>query len=104
MATTMGAKVLFHNVLQRPAQSDAQELEVASGPRPEALLALLLIALLLMSGPAVVAGLLMVDSNFLDGARDWFQGPASWLSYLAQGRVILLLPLVGMVARAKEDL
>ena len=68
------------------------------------LLALLLIALLLMSGPAVVAGLLMVDSNFLDGARDWFQGPASWLSYLAQGRVILLLPLVGMVARAKEDL
>src|SRR5713226_3664103 len=93
-ATAMGAKLLSHNVLQRPAQSEARELEIASGPRPGALLALLVIVLLLMSGPAVVAGLVVVDPTFLDGARDWFQGLASWLSYLTQARVILLLPLV----------
>jgi hypothetical protein len=100
----MGARVLVDRVLQRPERSRARELEVATGPRPEALLALLAIVLLMMSGPAVVAGLLIVDSSILDGARDWFQGPASWLSYLTDARVVLLLPLIGMVARAKEDL
>jgi len=61
------------------------------------------LALLMLVAPAVVAGIALVDSSFFAGFQTWFLGVSAWLASLAHARVLLMLPLAAMVARAKED-
>jgi len=79
------------------------ETAVAAGHRPAAILAVLLAAALLVSAPAFVAILAILDSSLLNAARDWASGVAAWLSYLAHARVVLYVPLLAMVMRAREN-
>src|SRR5260370_13668933 len=71
---------------------------VAAGHRPAAILTVLLAAALLVSAPALVAILAILDSSLISAARDW----ASGLSYLAHARVVIYVPLLAMVMRARE--
>jgi len=63
----------------------------------------LLAAALLVSAPALVAVLAILDSSFLNAARDWASGLSAWLSYLAHARVALYVPLLATVMRAREN-
>lgn len=99
----MAARLPTHKTSQRPAQVEVRELAEARGPRPEAILALLAIALVLMIGPALVATLSMADSQLVAWVRDWEQGAAAWLAYAAHARIALMLPMAALVARARED-
>ena len=76
---------------------------VAAGRRPAAILAVLLAAALLVSAPALVAILAGLDSSLLTAARDWASGLSAPLSYLAHARVVLYVPLIAMVMRAREN-
>ncbi len=76
---------------------------VAAGRRPAAIVAVLLAAALLISAPALVAVLSILDSNLINTARDWGSGLSAWLSYLAHARVVLYVPLLGIVMRAREN-
>jgi hypothetical protein len=76
---------------------------VASGRRPGALLAVLVAAALLMSLPALVASLSILDSNLLRAAHEWAVGLSAWVSDIARARVVLYVPLLVMVARAREN-
>ena len=76
---------------------------MAAGHRPAAILAVLLAAALLVSAPALVAILTILDSSLLNAARDWTSGLSAWLSYLAHARVVLYVPLLAMVMRAREN-
>jgi hypothetical protein len=82
---------------------EARALALAEGPRPEVILAVVAAAVILMIGPALVAGLSILDSNLLAGIRSWVQEISSWISYLAHARILLTLPIAAMVARATED-
>ncbi len=77
---------------------------VASGRRPGVLLGVLVAAALLMSLPALVASISILDSNLLSGGHDWASGISAWIPYLAHARVVLYVPLLAMVARAREGL
>ena len=98
----MAAHDLSQAALGRPARAEERELAV-SGPRPEAILALLVVAVLLMSVPAFVILFSAVDSDLLGGARAWAQGMAEWLAYVGHARIALFLLPAGLVARAQED-
>jgi hypothetical protein len=74
----------------------------AAGRRPAAILAVLLAAALLVSAPAFVAILAILDSSLLTTARDWGSGLSAWFSYLAHARVAIYVPLLAMVMRARE--
>ena len=76
---------------------------VAAGRRPAAILAVLLAAALLVSAPALVAILAMLDSSLLSAARDWASGLSVSLSSLAHARVVIYVPLLAMVMRAGEN-
>ena len=76
---------------------------VAAGRRPAAILAVLLAAALLVSAPALVAILAILDSSLLNAARDWAYGLSAWLSYLAHARVVVYVPLLATVMRAREN-
>ncbi len=76
---------------------------VAAGRRPAAIMAVLLAAALLVSGPALVAVLSILDSSLLTTTRDWASGLSAWLSYLAHARVVLYVPLLAIVMRAREN-
>jgi hypothetical protein len=89
--------------MRRPLASEEQESAVAFGPRPEALLVVIAIALLLMIGPALVAMLSIVDANLMRGDGGWAKGVPGWLSHLSDARIALTLGLTPMVVRAKED-
>jgi hypothetical protein len=82
---------------------EAEESAVAAGPRPEALLLVVAIALLLMIGPALVAVLSIADPNLLSGDGGRSKQVPAWLSHLSNARIVLTLGLTAMVARAKED-
>jgi hypothetical protein len=82
---------------------EAEESAVAAGPRPEALLAVIAVALLLMIGPTLVAVLSIVDANLMRGDGGWAKEVPAWLSHLSNARMVLTLGLTAMVARAKED-
>jgi hypothetical protein len=56
----------------------------------------------LVSAPALVAVLAILDSSLLNTARDWATGLSAWLAYLAHARVVLYVPLLAIVARARE--
>jgi len=66
------------------------------------MLAVLLSAALLVSAPALVAILAILDSSLLNAARDWASGLSAWLSDLAHARVVIYVPLLAMVMRARE--
>ena len=76
---------------------------VAAGRRPAAILAVLLSAALLVSAPGLVAILAILDSSLLNLARDWASGLSAWLSYVAHARVVIYVPLLAMVMRAREN-
>ena len=76
---------------------------VAAGHRPAAILAVLLAAALLVSAPALVAILAILDSSLISAARDWASGLSAPLSYLAHARVVIYVPLLAMVMRAGEN-
>ncbi len=76
---------------------------VAAGRRPAAIVAVLLAAALLISAPALVAILAILDSSVLNAARDWASGLSAPLSYLAHARVVIYVPLLAMVMRAREN-
>jgi len=77
---------------------------VAAGRRPAALLGLLVAAGFLMSVPALVAVVSILDANLPSGGHDWASGMSAWISFLAHARVVLYVPLLAMVARARENL
>jgi len=76
---------------------------VAAGRRPAAILAVLLAAALLVSAPALVAILAGLDSSLLTAVGDWASRLSAPLSYLAHARVVLYVPLVALVMRAREN-
>jgi hypothetical protein len=76
---------------------------VAAGRRPAAILAVLLAAALLVSAPALVAVLAILDSSLLNAARDWASGLSAWGSYIAHACVALYVPLLATVMRAREN-
>jgi hypothetical protein len=82
---------------------EAQESAVAFGPRPEALLVVIAVALLLIIGPALVGALSMLNPHPLSDPGGWAKDVLSWLYLLTNGRLVLTLPLAAMVARANED-
>ncbi len=88
---------------RRSAPAEARGPAVASGPRPEALLALLAVVALLMAVPALVAAISIVDPHLLAGARGWGQQVSTWLSYLTHASSVVALPLVAIIAHAEED-
>ena len=88
---------------RRPLRVEAGALAEAEGSRPEVIIAVMAAALLLMIGPALVAGLSILDSHLLAGIRGGVQEPSSWISYLTHARIFLTLPIAAIVARANED-
>jgi ABC-type spermidine/putrescine transport system permease subunit II len=72
-------------------------------PARPAIAALAGLALIMLVAPAVVAAIALVDSGLFAGFQSSFLDISAWLASLAHARVLLLLPLVAMVARAKED-
>jgi ABC-type spermidine/putrescine transport system permease subunit II len=68
-----------------------------------AIAALAGLSLIMLVAPAVVAAIALMDSSLFSGFQSSFLGISAWLASLAHARVFLVLPLVAMVARAKED-
>jgi hypothetical protein len=99
----MAARPDFKTASRRPLPPEAEESAVAAGPRPEALLVVIAVALLLMIGPALVGVLSILDANLVRGDGGWAKQVPAWLSHLSDARVALTLGLTSMVARAKED-
>ena len=99
----MGGYFRTQTASRRYPRSVTRELAVASGPRPAVLLAVLAAAAVLMSAPALVVALSMLDSNLINSARDWASGLTAGLASLAHARVVLYVPLLAMVARASEN-
>ena len=98
----MAARPVFNTASRRPLPQEAEESAVATGPRPEALLLVVAIALLLMIAPAAVGLLAILDADLVRGDGGAKEVPA-WLYHLGDARMFLALGLTGMVARAKED-
>jgi hypothetical protein len=65
--------------------------------------AVLLAAGLLISAPALVAALSILEPDLVSGARDWASGLSAPLSYVAHARVLIYVPLLAMVMRASEN-
>jgi len=74
----------------------------ASGRRPAAIVGVLVAAALLMCVPALIAAVSIVDSSLLTAARGWVSGLSVWLPYVDHARVILYVPLLAIVATARE--
>jgi hypothetical protein len=72
--------------------------------RAVSLAALLGLALLLMAAPAVVAALAIADKTLVSGAWGAARGALAVLTLVAPVHVLLILPLVALVAREREDL
>jgi hypothetical protein len=87
--------------MRRPLAPEEQDSAVAFGPRPEALLVVIAIALLLMIGPALIAVLSIANPTRGDGG--WAKQVPAWLSHLGDARMALTVGLSAMVARTKED-
>ena len=79
-----------------------QKTAVASRRRPAALVGVLVAAALLMCAPALIAAVSIVDSSLLAAAHNWASGLSAWLSYVDHARVIFYVPLLAIVARARE--
>jgi hypothetical protein len=73
-----------------------------AGRRPAALVGVLVAAALLMCVPALIAAMSIVDSSLPAAARDWASGLSAWLSYVDHARVVLYVPLLAIVAGARE--
>jgi hypothetical protein len=99
----MAARPVFNTASRRPWPPEAEETAVAAGPRPEALLAVVTIALVLMIGPPLVGVFTILHANLLSGAGGWSKQVPAWLSHLSDVRIVLTLGLTAIVARAKED-
>ncbi len=99
----MAARPVFNTASRRPLAPEEQESAVALGPRPEALLVVIAIAVLLMIGPALVGGLSILDPNLFSSGGGWTQRVPTWLYFPANADMLLTLLLAAMVARAKED-
>jgi hypothetical protein len=99
----MAARPVFKTASRRPLPPEAEESAVAAGPRPEALLVVIAVALLLMIGPGLVAVLSVVDANLMRGDGGWAKEVPAWLSHISEARMALAPGLIAMVARAKED-
>ncbi len=99
----MAARPVFNTASRRPLPPEAEENAVAAGPRPEALLIVIAVALLLMIGPALVGALSMLNPHPLSDPGGWAKDVLSRLYFLTHARLVLTLPLAAMVARANED-
>ncbi len=99
----MAARPVFITASRRPLPPAAEESAVAAGPRPEALLAVIAVALVLMIGPALIGVLSFLDANLMRGDGGWAKEVPAWLRHLSDARMVLALGLTAMVARAKED-
>ncbi len=99
----MAARPVFKTASRRPWPPEALESAVAAGPRPEALLVVIAVALLLMIGPALIGVLSFLDANLMRGGGEWAKEVPAWLHHLSDARMVLTLGLTGVVARAKED-
>jgi hypothetical protein len=99
----MAARPAFNTASRRPLPPEAQETAVAPGPRPEALLVVIAIALLLMVVPAVVGVHSILDATLVRGDGGWAKEVPAWLDHLSDARIVLALGLTAMVARARED-
>jgi hypothetical protein len=82
---------------------EAEESAGAAGPRPEALLVVMAVALLLMIGPALVGVLSSLNANLLSDDGGWSKQVPAWLPHLSDARMVLTLGLTATVARARED-
>jgi hypothetical protein len=81
---------------------EAEESAGAAGPRPEALLVVMAVALLLMIGPALVGVLSSLNANLLSDDGGWSNQVPAWLPHLSDARMVLPLGLTATVARARE--
>ncbi len=99
----MGDKVGIRERGDLPEPGGTGDLGAASGRRSPALVALIGLALLLVTAPVIVAGLAIADSTMFRGVRPWVQDAPGWFAYLAYARVFMFLPLAAMVMRAKEE-
>jgi len=99
----MAARPILNSASRRSLPPEAQESAVAAGPHPEALLVVIAAALLLMTGPALVGVLSILDANLTRGAAGWVNEAPSWLQYLTHARIVLAFSMAPMIARAKED-
>ncbi|HYT14104.1 MAG TPA: hypothetical protein VEL12_15060 [Candidatus Nitrosopolaris sp.] len=98
----MAARPTFHIASQRPLPPEAWALPIPARPRRPALAALAGLALLMMLAPAMVAVIAILDSSLLAGSQAWTRDATTWLASFAHARVLLLLPLAALVARAEE--
>jgi hypothetical protein len=99
----MGDKVGIRERWDLPEPGGAGDLGAASGRRSPALVAVIGLALILLTTPVIVAGLAIANSAMFRGIRPWVQDAPGWFAYLAYARVFLFLPLAAMVMRAKEE-
>ena len=67
------------------------------------LLALLGAAVALMLAPSLIAAISMLDSKAMDGLGRWLGWSAEVRAYFGYGRVALLLPLLALLLRSRED-
>jgi hypothetical protein len=99
----MGDKVGIREPGHLPEPGEAGDLDADSGGRSLAVVAVVGLALILATVPAIVAGLGLGDSTLLQGARLRVHDAFGWLAYLGYARLFLFLPLAAMVIRAKEE-
>lgn len=86
-----------------PGDTQSEECGGVLGSRRLALLALLAATLLLLVGPALIAGISMIDSRSLDRAYSWSKGGSMLISYLGYGCIPLALVLAVQVSSTVED-
>jgi hypothetical protein len=99
----MGDKVGIRERWDLPEPGGAGDLGAASGRRSPALVAVIGLALILVTAPLIVVGLTIADSTMFRVLRPWVQDAPGWLAYLGYARLFLFLPLAAMVIRAKEE-
>ena len=99
----MGDHNFIHTASRRSLAEEAGGLDVATGPRLAAMVAVLGLSLVLVAAPVIVALLAMEESTLTQAAQSWLAGASGWLAAFAHASVFLFLPMAGMVASTKED-
>src|SRR4051794_25827346 len=76
-----------------------------AGPPYKALagVGVLLLALVLVSSPALVAGIAIVDAQVLNRVVPWFEPAARLFSILDLGRGLFFLAVAGLVLTARSE-
>jgi hypothetical protein len=77
--------------------------EPLQGWRIPAAFAIVVAALMLMTLPASIAGVAVLDSRLTNRIQDWLRWPIGLSPYLDLGRFGSTLVLAVIVARASED-